>query len=893
MRLTLRTLLAYMDGELERLYPQEAKEIGKRIEDSKTATDLYHKIRDVMRRLRLAAPSITEKGANLDCNTVAEYLDNELPDDRVPDFEEVCLKSEMHLAEVASCHQILAVAQVEPAEVEPESRQRMYQLPEVASRVDEESLAAAEAAKALSGDGSAHAAAPPTPPVKARPRPVVPEYLRDPPKKHGLLRAAAITLLACAAIALVLVLTGQTKPGTPIGSFLDKVEAVFTNKPVAKGDEQSGKRTSGDDSAKSSGNQASTNSSGSGASPSNSASSADSAGPAAPASIRVSGAHDTGAPPLPSAAASSGATPAEKPVPPAEAIPENPDAGPPPLPRVPATSATVPSAVGPSTVGPATSAPATIAPPQNASPITRPASDHNLPIVPANSPKANIAPAPGEGPTIPGSPPPPPRPLTSPNPASAPPAGPNEVARLGGTGPRTNPPAADKARVANYVSAGQDVLLKYDAANSIWQRVLPEEFLTPNQPLLTLPSYRSQINIFDVGATIELFNGTRIEILRAGAEAPLGVDISYGRLIVKPLAQAGARLRVVAGAHTGLLTLANVESIAAFEVTRSHVPGTDPEKDLSRAMTRFYVAKGSASWEENGRPVVRLNGPAGVALDGGPTAPSSDVPRWISTNTVNELDQRAALAVSQALPAERSATLALNELAEDRRKEVRYLAARCLGYLGQFDSLVLALDDPDFRVAWPDYYDELKEAIARGPETAAAIRQSLEKKFTNDAPALYRMLWGYTDRDLQGGEDTRLVKYLDSEVLAYRVLAFSNLREITHEGLYYRPEAPAAKRQQPVQRWKQEQQIGKIRWTPAASKPTTPKPRTPPVTTPAPASPPSNPPGEDTTSSNIDQTSALEPIGSPTDGPTARPASPSRPSPSQPRPKLVYPEPVP
>ena len=161
MRLTLRTLLAYMDGELERLYPQEAQEIGKKIEGSKSATDLFHKVRDVMRRLRLAAPSVTEKGANLDCNTVAEYLDNALPDDRVPDFEEVCLmKSDMHLAEVASCHQILAVAQVEAFEVEPDSRERMYQLPAVAARVDDERQAAVEAASVLSGDGPA-AAAPP------------------------------------------------------------------------------------------------------------------------------------------------------------------------------------------------------------------------------------------------------------------------------------------------------------------------------------------------------------------------------------------------------------------------------------------------------------------------------------------------------------------------------------------------------------------------------------------------------------------------------------------------------------------------------------------------------------------------------------------------------------
>ena len=123
MRLTLRTLLAYLDDTLS---AEEAKLIGQKVNESESAQELIEKIKRVTRRRGLSTPPAAANGS--DANTVAEYLSDALPSDQVGTFELSCLESDVMLAEVAACHQILTLLLSDPVRVPPTARQRMYQL---------------------------------------------------------------------------------------------------------------------------------------------------------------------------------------------------------------------------------------------------------------------------------------------------------------------------------------------------------------------------------------------------------------------------------------------------------------------------------------------------------------------------------------------------------------------------------------------------------------------------------------------------------------------------------------------------------------------------------------------------------------------------------------------
>ena len=114
---------------------------------------------------------------------------------------------------------------------------------------------------------------------------------------------------------------------------------------------------------------------------------------------------------------------------------------------------------------------------------------------------------------------------------------------------------------------------------------------------------------------------------------------------------------------------------------------------------------------------------------------------------------------------------------------------------------------------WDNCIDQLREAVGRDAGTALAVRKALENRYPHDAADMYRMLWGYSNKNLESGEDEKLVNFLADDNLALRVLSFWNLKDITGKSLSYQPEqTQAARRQQSVQVWKQRLKANEIRF---------------------------------------------------------------------------------
>ena len=724
MRLTLRTMLAYLDDVLD---VDDAAELGAKIEESEFATGLVQRIRNSMNRPRLDSPPLEGRGMGHDPNTVAEYLDNTLPAERMPDFERVCLESDSHLAEAASCHQILTLVLGESANVPAEMRQRMYRMgaqvegttappvqpPPVGEEGPESSAAGApsEAGDALDGPMPARQG--------RRNKPEVPDYIKT---------RSSLPLLPIALVLLLLLGLGGT-------AYMFK--DTLSNFVAMGGEEAEGengleqKDLNGEDTPQK-GEEGDTEEAADAANENTGEEESEAAGQ--PADV-VEG-----------AAATEGETAAE----------------------------------GATDEGTHDEVPAETIVEDNGGETPADAGGEDPPV-------EHVADAqPNDG-TIPG------------------------VTDAGATG--------QGAELGRYTSDRQ-VLLRYNNDEALWYRLPSQTILASGDTWMAPLAYRPQLTLAS-GLQLTLDGPTRLTMLPPAADETPFLDMEYGKAVIVTIGRPNARLGLRMGDRQGELVFVDAASTCAIEVQRAMPFGANPEETESMLGSRIYCTRGTVSWVEDGQAPQEV--PAGSVIETYGAAPARmgeylNAPAWFSGDHLNPSDKLGSPELEPMLEEERPADLALQERANDRRAEVRSLAARSLCYLGVYEPAIEALGDETQRSTWSDHLAALRHALATSPEAAAEVRTTLERKRREDAGNLYRMMWGYTQQDLENGADAELVAALESESLDVRVLALENLREITGKYLLYRPEAAEGNRRTSVARWREQLEAGAIRYVgPAAA----------------------------------------------------------------------------
>jgi hypothetical protein len=832
MRLTLRTLLAYLDRNhlAKMLSAEEAQaldDLGEKIAANEFASSLVERIHSSTTRPRLGAPKLDGRGIGLDPNTVSEFLDNSLAQERMQEFEKVCLESDVHLSEVASCHHILSLVLAERAEVTPELREKIHQLPQEMLERKEQSQETPLATTSIttsdvgSGEKSpsrremdASRGPPPkrlrrkrkspesvgsssrestTRPTIER-KPQIPDYLRDARRnswKPWLVSAALVLLL----VTIGMLAMGNLDDTHPVlgpllasrdagGAPLSPSEADIAD---ASQDPASRPPASADSAVESP--QRGTNGEPSGRAPM--ASDADRA------ADRVADREATAVEPGP------GEVPLSD-----EELAARDDMSdiPPDITAVqPRTEAARPDRDTGDARNDLVDDEFADIPPDprpEASRVAEPAGevpDRGRPTAgrDGTDPFADLARA-LSGESDPDAPPSDP----------APPAD-DEL----DSDEEEAAPARDAREVGRLVTAERDHVMAHWSSDRMgWYRLAPRTVLNSAERLLVFPTYRPQIALSS-GIHMMLIGPAESELALTDRSGDTELTLHEGRVLLDTSGIAGSQLIVTFVGGSGVLTFESSDSAAALEVRPMAAPGRDPGADAPPVNLEVFATTGNLSWRDGDGNTIPLKSGQVLMLSSDNPAVVHDAgspPSWITPREQRAIELRASRDLAQLVDTDRPISLSLFEQVGHRQIEVSALAIESLTMLHEFDPLVQALGSERHQSYWRSYVAALERSIHRGPEVADRVKSALERQSPDDFEVLYRLLYGFSEQQLSAGAARDLVTWLRSSLMEVRILAFENLRRITGRNYLYRPERDPNQQRKPLQDWENALNRGEI-----------------------------------------------------------------------------------
>jgi hypothetical protein len=773
MRLTLRTLLAWMDDVLPQ---EEQRQLGEKVEASGVARQLVERIRACVANPHLSSPRVEGKGLAADADSVAEYLDNTLPTDRLEAFETICLESDMHLAEVAACHHTLAEVAKNPAVLPPldaahrrrlleAMRHRIAAHPEVTPRSDGRTVEPRRPDKLQPSLGGQES------PAARRSSPVGEVATAAQPSKRPA-RKSAWTASALAASALLLLAVLAALLAQSVGLF--RAPAGPRADLAANG-------------------------------PKNVAVDRPDAVVAGEVAALPGAEHAVAAPATDGPAVAT--APLEEP---ARGLADL-------LARADHEESALPA-----------DDPAAVADPEGTREDNAAEPDMAAAAEPAGPPLEALADVPrkvraGEALAIAGGVRPR-RPAKPPGGAEGKPD--DDVA--GAVGLEND--QGEVAESLGFVAADGVILRQVvDGDRSWWVPIGVGAPLGSSETLVVPPGMHPELNIG--GVSVRVLPRSQITLLGSPDGTPV-VGVERGRIVARG-GRADARLGIVVGGLAGTVT-AGLEGAVMAEGAIAWKPGLGASKP---ALIGEVIAVGrELRWTPTGEAAaVEVPARGGLRWDSATPdtislLPPKPVAAWgIGGERIDPLERGAAEAFAArlaALPQGSPSAAGLDEvtltMAIDRRVENRIFAAILLALEGSYDVAVesLCAEAPGRRLEGRQWLGleaaVIPLALGRGPESSERLRKAWEDHGpAGRAELLMALARGPDDTDLAGGADATLVEALSAAELVIRRYALKDLVEIVEPSVFdrsrFRPDAPEEARRDGVVWWRSLQEKGLVR----------------------------------------------------------------------------------
>ena len=776
MRLTLRTLLAYLDNTLE---PADAEAIRQKLSESGFATQLVQRIRSTLGDAGLPVMPPNAVNPIQESNLMGEYLDSTLSAEQEAEIEKVCLASDTHLAEAAACHQILTMVLGKQANFTDELRERIYQLPdreiEKIPASGSFSSVAVPAQDSITGvpespNGESVLTASPAkvPPVGVGDSGVsdAPARLRDSGTLHDPEDEAYASRVGASDMYTESSFSASTL--TPwlvsfslAGLLIFALAKIFG--PVISGTlAQNNSRPT----------------------------------PALKQDFDIG---ETIVVPESETPATEDAERNQEQL--SQGLADDPTAETVASADVNAASADVPDEPeSTDEVMSDTSDPPVDSPPagKDGKDVTNeaePMPKESITITDADSTEAKPSPLPTDNP-----------------------AGTSLEEKSNMVAATDVDPPAGKDLIDRPVAGAPVALAKFATENSLivargenesWSRIGKDAVVSQLATIMNMPKFESKFEVADQ-MSVTFAGLTKVAFTKPEFDGQAsGLSVAYGRTLIdskKPDVKFDVRLTDQKAVQVTI----DEKTRVIIEVIQSRLPGYDPFiKKNHIPISRIATLKGKA-WVKSDSGMIELEpGKQWMVRDN--DAPKvldiPSIPAWANPKVDDDsvLDESARDGLLALIDEQPNLSDALRNATTFRKSEVAALAGQSMLAMGIADVYFGSdglLSETKQRAFWPDHFRSLRGSTNLSTELAKQIYEEIKKMDSANLKPIFRLLTGYSQNQLIEGSDEDIVELLDSDSMAVRVLAIENLREITGATLNFRPEEDSAKRRvSAIKKW--------------------------------------------------------------------------------------------